>query len=195
MTKMVTTAKSVSTRVHPRNRTKALTESEAFERINEDSFKELSDPPPQIMWRLLYRLPSTLNRMPQATKSMQIDALRRQGSLLDGQVVWKYDTEYHFPGSTEWVERYRSAIRSCLSHPLTLAKQIATHYESTWQPISELSLWSPSAISPKVRHILSVMPNEEAQDFIAELLKRGAYAPQPAPIIDDHGHDGMDNLF
>src|SRR5450830_219971 len=80
----------------------ALTFEQASIHIAAATFKNLDAPSDDIMLAIIDKTPRSGCRMPQASKNLQIAAVKRQGTLLLTNFHWQFDTETIFPGSTCW---------------------------------------------------------------------------------------------
>lgn len=152
-----------------------LTFEQASIHIAADTFKHLDAPSDNIMLALIDKTPRSVFRMPQASKDLQIAAVKRQGTLLLTNFQWQFDTETIFPGSTCWrvdalADIYQDAV---FIHHVHHDDELVCDFEPSWRPVRLLSDWAPENISVADRDVLKNGTTAESMTRVFELLKRG----------------------
>jgi hypothetical protein len=168
---------------------------EAFEHVNNRTFHTLHAPPPGIMWNVIKEIPFAVAVMPQATRDMQLYALRNRGRLLTRHVDWKFDVERLFPGSSAWIERYRQDIINCAQSQSQKNEEGKHAIELTWSPIRTLSMRNEKTISPEVRRILRDLPNELTESYLMELAALPLECQAPPLVLNQSECTSMSDLF
>jgi hypothetical protein len=147
---------------------------EAMELLNTNTFRFLINPDHQLMWETINILPETVYCMPQATAEMQIAALRRVGSLLLGELQWKFDTELLFPGSTQWAKVAGPKIRWNHTRTELEVDAIFKAIEASWEPLAKLSVLAERGLKSSTRMFLRDVDTESAASFVSLVLEGGS---------------------
>jgi hypothetical protein len=147
---------------------------EAMELLNTNTFQFLINPDPQLMWETINILPETVYCMPQATAEMQISAMRRVGSLLLGEVEWKFDTEQVFPGSTQWARNAGPKIAPQNREPESDLDAIFIAIEASWEPLAKLSVLAERGLKSSTRMFLRDVDTESTASFVSLVLEGGS---------------------
>jgi hypothetical protein len=178
-----------------RNQKCELSLKEAFQHVHNRTFHTLHAPPPEIMWNIIKEVPVAVIVMPQATRDMQLYALRRCGRVLAGDADWKFNVERRFPGSCAWIERYRQDILNCAQRFTQKNQEVKDAIELTWAPISALSMRKQSTIGPQVRRILRDFPNELTESYLLELAALPLDCQAPSFVLKDSECASVSALF
>ena len=158
---------------------------EAFEHVNNRTFHTLHTPPPEIMWNVIKEIPFAVTVMPQATREMQLYALRNRGQLLTRPVDWKFDVERLFPGSSAWIERYRQDILKLAQNYPQKNEEGKHAIELTWAPIRTLSMRKEATIGPEVRQLLRDLPNELTESYLMALAALPLHSLAPPMALNE----------
>ena len=165
--------------------------NEAMELLNANTFRLLINPDQQLMWETINTLPETVYCMPQATAEMQIAALRRVGALLLGTVVWKFDTEQVFPGSTQWAKNAGPKLRWTGASSELDVDAIHIAIAASWVPLAKLSVLAEQGLNPYTRMFLRDVDTETAASFVSLVLEVGSDS-LPA-LLEADGKDDCAN--
>ena len=165
--------------------------NEAMELLNANTFRLLINPDQQLIWETINILPETVYCMPQATAEMQIAALRRVGALLLGTVVWKFDTEQVFPGSTQWAKNAGPKLRWTGARSELDVDAIHIAIAASWVPLSKLSVLAEQSLNPYTRMFLRDVDTEAAASFVSLVLEVGSDS-LPA-LLEADGKDDCAN--
>ena len=166
-----TTSKARSAKSSPKQPTSF---DEAMELLNTNTFRFLINPDHQLMWETINILPETVYCMPQATAEMQISAMRRVGSLLLGEVEWKFDTEQVFPGSTQWAKDAGPKVGLRNRGPESDLDDLFIAIEASWEPLAKLSLLAERGLKSSTRMFLRDVDTESSASFVSLLLEAGS---------------------
>lgn len=143
---------------------------QAMQRIGNDTFEDVEDPPVDLMRRMVVKQPNVIFGMPQADIVLRVAAIKRDITILMHDYSWGFDTEQFFPGSTVWREEHEEFYVSLLHTNYDRIGLLRFQMTSYWGPLQELSTWQASSIFPFERFLLRTSTHAQNLQFAKELI-------------------------
>lgn len=138
--------------------------------IEDDSFKNVTNPSEELMRRVIAKSPSAILRMPQADTELRRSAIQQDITILMHDYPWEFDVEEFFPGSTVWRELYEDYYFSLRGTGYDRIGILGEQLNTSWGPLRELSMWSAASIFPFERYLLRNSTHDENRQLAEELV-------------------------